>query len=312
MATQQNGRRIGAGREDRSMRRDEWRPEYEDREGREGRMVDRDEAYRTQGRTDRDIDWHDESYRTRGRSDRDVGWRDRDEGYRTRGRFDRELDSGRFVQGERWDERGPEHFGYGRGDQMGYSRSYGQSERVGYGTQGFGSGNRSDYGEYGGYDQGRGMITGYGRRGYDTRGPYGQDIGYGGSREYGRWSTDRDRESGMRGQEIGGHRGKGPRNFTRSDDRIREIVSEALSDDDRIDATNIDVAVRGGEVTLTGTVDDRRTKRLVEDVVEDLVGVKELHNQIKVQAEKGDGSREQSRGTEAQGSERRTGTSKPS
>ncbi len=84
------------------------------------------------------------------------------------------------------------------------------------------------------------------------------------------------RQGGMGQQGRGGwgaggvHRGKGPMGCTRSDERIRESVCEALSDDDSIDASQIDVTVRGGEVILAGTVDDRQSKRLAEDVVERL------------------------------------------
>ena len=38
-----------------------------------------------------------------------------------------------------------------------------------------------------------------------------------------------------------------------------------------------------GEVTLTGTVDDRQAKRLAEDIAESVSGVREVHNQIRVQ-----------------------------
>jgi len=35
-------------------------------------------------------------------------------------------------------------------------------------------------------------------------------------------------------------------------------------------------------VTLSGTVDERRDKRLLEDLAEDVPGVKDIHNQIRV------------------------------
>ena len=81
----------------------------------------------------------------------------------------------------------------------------------------------------------------------------------------------------------GSHRGKGPMGYTRSDERIRESVCEALQDDDNVDASQIDVTVRNGEVILSGTVDDRQSKRVAEDIVERLPGVKDVQNQIKVQ-----------------------------
>lgn len=79
-----------------------------------------------------------------------------------------------------------------------------------------------------------------------------------------------------------GHRGKGPAGYTRSDERIRENVCEALADDDRVDASNIEVTVKNGEVTLTGTVDDRQSKRIAEECIENLSGVKDVQNQLRV------------------------------
>ena len=38
------------------------------------------------------------------------------------------------------------------------------------------------------------------------------------------------------------------------------------------------------EVTLTGTVPDRRTKRLVERVAESVRGVADVHNQLRLKA----------------------------
>jgi len=69
---------------------------------------------------------------------------------------------------------------------------------------------------------------------------------------------------------IGGwndHRGKGPKGYRPSDERLRERLCELLTDDPRIDATHIDVRVHNGEITLTGSVDSRRTKFLVEELV---------------------------------------------
>jgi osmotically-inducible protein OsmY len=83
-------------------------------------------------------------------------------------------------------------------------------------------------------------------------------------------------------QHRGPHFGKGPVGFQRSDERIRELVCEALTDDDEVDATRIEVTVKGGEVTLTGAIEDRRMKRLAEDCVEAVPGVKDVHNQLRI------------------------------
>jgi len=84
------------------------------------------------------------------------------------------------------------------------------------------------------------------------------------------------------GPQRGPHHGKGPIGFHRSDERIRELVCEALTDDGEVDATRIEVRVSGGEVTLTGTIEDRRMKRLAEDCVEAVPGVRDVHNQLRL------------------------------
>jgi len=79
----------------------------------------------------------------------------------------------------------------------------------------------------------------------------------------------------------GGHSGKGPRGYVRSDERIREDVSDRLSWDDHVDASDITVTVSEGEVTLEGSVPDRMSKRRSEDIAEDVMGVKDVHNRLK-------------------------------
>jgi len=82
--------------------------------------------------------------------------------------------------------------------------------------------------------------------------------------------------------------GRGPRNYQRSDERIREDVNERLTIDSRIDASDIDVRVQNGEVTLSGIVEDGRTRRLAEEIVEDLSGVRDVHNELRVHRGYGD------------------------
>ena len=78
-------------------------------------------------------------------------------------------------------------------------------------------------------------------------------------------------------------RGKGPKGFHRSDERIWEDVCEILARDPRIDATEVEVSVRSGHVYLSGEVDSRQTKRLAEMAVEDLPGVVNVINQLQFQ-----------------------------
>jgi len=84
--------------------------------------------------------------------------------------------------------------------------------------------------------------------------------------------------------DVGPYTGRGPRNYRRSDERIREDVSELLTQHGQIDASEFEVTVENGEVTLNGAVDSRRTKRLAEDVVERVRGVRDVHNRLRVQS----------------------------
>ena len=81
---------------------------------------------------------------------------------------------------------------------------------------------------------------------------------------------------------TGPHRGKGPAGYQRSDERIRELVCESLTDDDEIDASHIAVSVTGGEVMLSGTVDDRGSKRAAEDCAYSVPGVRDVQNRLRV------------------------------
>lgn len=80
----------------------------------------------------------------------------------------------------------------------------------------------------------------------------------------------------------GPHRGKGPRGYARGDDRIREDVCNRLTDDAFLDASEIEVEVKDGEVTLTGTVRERTDKRRAEDVAEAASAVKHVQNNLRV------------------------------
>lgn len=83
--------------------------------------------------------------------------------------------------------------------------------------------------------------------------------------------------------ENGPYAGVGPKNYQRSDERIMDDIYDRLTRHGQIDARDINIDVKNGEVTLTGTVDSRRTKRMTEDVVDSVRGVKDIHNQLRVQ-----------------------------
>jgi hypothetical protein len=81
-------------------------------------------------------------------------------------------------------------------------------------------------------------------------------------------------------------RGRGPRGYKRSDERISDDVHDRLTDDPWLDATHIEVEVKGGEVTLGGVVDDREAKHRAEWLIEDISGVTHVQNNLRVDAER--------------------------
>ncbi|HEX5014774.1 MAG TPA: BON domain-containing protein [Candidatus Limnocylindrales bacterium] len=140
-------------------------------------------------------------------------------------------------------------------------------------------------------EQGRGQFD---QREVD----YGQGQGAG-EAWTGRW--------GGRRRSAGGFTGRGPKGYQRSDQRLEEEISDRLMADAWVDASEIEVRVKSGEVTLTGTVDDRDAKRRAEDIAEQVMGVRDVMNQIRVESD-GGRSRESSatRGSGSSGSSRRS------
>jgi osmotically-inducible protein OsmY len=85
-------------------------------------------------------------------------------------------------------------------------------------------------------------------------------------------------ESGITERQPASFRGRGPKGYKRSDERLMEAICERLTDDPGVDASDVSVEVSDGEVTLTGTVLDKPTKWQVEDVVESCSGVIGIRN----------------------------------
>jgi osmotically-inducible protein OsmY len=94
-----------------------------------------------------------------------------------------------------------------------------------------------------------------------------------------------DRRRRMDEAQRDSHYGRGPRGYTRSDQRILEDVSDRLTEDWRVDASEIEVTVNGGEVTLSGTVDSRDAKRRAENIAADISGVRDVQNNLRVRKE---------------------------
>jgi hypothetical protein len=87
------------------------------------------------------------------------------------------------------------------------------------------------------------------------------------------WMGDRFRE--LKGKL------RGPKGYTRSDERIQDEVCERIARCG-VDAGEVEIRVEKGEVTLTGTVPSRQEKWRLEQVADDVFGVEEVHNNVRV------------------------------
>src|ERR1043165_773419 len=74
----------------------------------------------------------------------------------------------------------------------------------------------------------------------------------------------------------------GPRGYRRSDARVFEDICDRLTVDPRVDASDVEVVVKDGDVTWNGSVRSREEKRYAEDVVEHVMGVRDVSNHLKV------------------------------
>lgn len=279
---------------------------------------DRDEAMHSRERGSRETDRYGQGQSGYGSGrygeDRSMRFQSRNQGYA--GGRDEDRQTGGMGLDDRWGGRGGSDYWQDRQDRNWYSEDrggergrgqqgyYGEDEYRGghrpggqQGMPGWGQQSAYGYGQQGPSDRmGPGYASSQGTLGHQQG--FGQQggVGYGqnqqGTQGYGSQGPGLGRSGGYTSQwsqnpwnptQVGGHRGKGPQGYTRSDERIRETVCEVLSDDDHIDASHIEVTVQDGEVILTGTVEDRQQKRLAEEVVDRLPGVKDVQNQLRVQ-----------------------------
>ena len=206
-------------------------------------------------------------------------------------------------------QRGYNPGGYNPGglNQGGFGEGYGLSR---YGQSGYEQGTGSSGSMRGQRDQRGGSMQADGWSAEPQEMRWGRQQGLYGSSEYGGYISSQRSQ-----KEFQSHVGKGPKGWQRSDERIREDVSEALARHPEVDASDIEVKVQECEVTLTGTVTDRDAKRIAEDVVERVFGVKDVQNQIKVKPDNASdrevtrtADRESRMGTEGQETPSRRGT----
>jgi osmotically-inducible protein OsmY len=156
-----------------------------------------------------------------------------------------------------------------------YERGYGDGGRQRYSEGRFGvpsdRGDRGERWEQRGREAGRDTGDFFRRAGERVASWFG-----GGERE-----QERDWRDQSQSRDF---RGKGPKGYKRNDERISDEVHERLTDDPYIDASNINIAVSGGEVTLSGTVEHRDAKHRAERIIEDVSGVSHVQNNLRIAA----------------------------
>jgi len=252
----------------------------------------------------------EETNRARGRSYNQGGGmqsgnRRQDRGYNPGGygQGDREYSQGGYGQvgntggghGD-WESHGSGNQDMGRGYQPGRMAGWGNAMNMGNsGRQG---------GNFGQDYRSSGMHNQYGnenrRYGGDNRRNDDDQSWWDRARnEVSSWFNNDDDDDNRRNYRSGGgqrmsgqrstgeHRGKGPRGFQRSDDRIREDICYRLYEDGHVDASDVEVKVEGSEVILTGTVHSREEKRRAEDLVESIMGVRHVENRLRVENDRG-------------------------
>ncbi len=80
----------------------------------------------------------------------------------------------------------------------------------------------------------------------------------------------------------GPHRGKGPKDYARPVERIREDASDRLMEDSLVDASEIEIWIKDNELILSGTVETRFKKRRAEYLVENVSGINHVQNNLRV------------------------------
>jgi BON domain len=191
---------------------------------------------------------------------------------RDRGPYPHERSSEKLFEREPFERREDVHY-YGTG-------------APGWGGPGFGGG---------------AYAYGYGPR-YPTRAvesEYSDEsaVGYGGSsgRGYGR-AGGYSRPSGYGTRQYA----RGPKGYQRSDERLKEDISERLMEAYDIDSSEVTVDVKGAKVFLEGVVPSRHMKHVIEDMVDACPGVQDIENRIRVSSPNYQGSAAPSSGSSPQ------------
>jgi hypothetical protein len=150
-----------------------------------------------------------------------------------------------------------------------YGGSSGSGQLHPYGGRRFGWGRDS------GAHKADGQLYGYDQRGYG----HCRDSFYATAGATPWWEVEPPAEDTV--LEAGPFTGVGPRGYKRPDRRIEEEVMQRLEEADWVDATDVEVEVADGVVTLAGEVETREERRAAEDVAAEVAGVVDLINRLR-------------------------------
>lgn len=229
-----------------------------------------------------------------------------DRNYRDRRSYDQARQTDRYAEWDRGEHQNRNQGYVGRDglqsmqDPEGVDARYQSNQE--FGRRGEQSGRGDTEYERGGYMSEMGRQGGYqgGSSQGQRQGGFTSDWGDG--RQQDGFRNDQTFQGGFsggawqgEGQRSGqSHRGSGPRNYQRSDDRIYEDVCDRLSDDHHVDASDIEVSVSDREVTLTGEVDSKQAKRHAEDCADSCSGVEHVQNNLRVRKSQSNAAKEDS------------------
>jgi hypothetical protein len=129
----------------------------------------------------------------------------------------------------------------------------------------------------------------YGTADWRSDAPYFEEVGFNrGNNEdsLGRENHTRSTQrSKWAGTPVGRQQRRyplGPKGYTRSDERLREDISERLMEAYDIDSSEVTVQVLGARVVLEGTVPTRYMKHAIEDIADAAPGVQDVDNRVRV------------------------------
>ncbi|MBP0636080.1 BON domain-containing protein [Cupriavidus sp. AcVe19-6a] len=233
--------------------------------------------------------WRDEEAPRRDRADDPRG---HGEGrYGQSGGPARDYGEGRYEGRQRHggDIRGQGYYGSRQGGGEDWQRS---GQRAPWDDEEAWRGGGSDQGgnvrdEWGESRHGGQAMTGRQGGTGSRQSEHGQGYGISDYASPGRSAADFGRQGpgeGRIGQQLRGRDRVGPRGYQRSDERIREEICERLAHAPHVDVQDVEVDVEGGVVRLSGNVCDRRQKYCIEDIADDVFGVREVHNGIRLGA----------------------------